>query len=87
MESNDYQSEQASNSSKLKAWFDAQQNEIEVTYLSSENSYQQSGWGSTPERWQFARKLILKAVNKSGTFLDLGCANGPIVGVFDAMGR
>jgi SAM-dependent methyltransferase len=76
MESNDYQNEQACNSSQLRAWFDAQQNETEVAYLSSKNSYQQSGWKSTPERWQFARKLILKAVNKSGTFLDLGCANG-----------
>lgn len=43
MKSNDHHSKQASNSSQLKAWVDAQQNETEVAYLSSKNSYQQSG--------------------------------------------
>jgi 2-polyprenyl-3-methyl-5-hydroxy-6-metoxy-1,4-benzoquinol methylase len=46
------------------------------SYLASDNPWRQSGWGSTPERWRLAREVILSAVERSGAFLDVGCANG-----------
>src|SRR6266436_5000040 len=45
-------------------------------YLASDDPWRQSGWGSTPERWRLAREVILSAVERSGTFVDIGCANG-----------
>lgn len=44
--------------------------------MTSYNAYRQSGWGSTPERWRLGREVILEAVPHSGSFLDIGCANG-----------
>jgi trans-aconitate methyltransferase len=61
---------------QLATWFDKKQQEIEATYLESDDPYRQSGWGSTPQRWQLGRELILEAVPHHGTFLDIGCANG-----------
>lgn len=60
----------------LANWFREKQQEIENWYLASSNPYQQSGWGSTPERWRCGREIILAAVNSNGTFLDIGCVNG-----------
>lgn len=57
-------------------WFKYQQQETEAAYLSSNDPYRQSGWGSTPQRWRLGREVILEAVERSGTFLDIGCANG-----------
>ena len=61
---------------QLAAWFDIQRQEIEASYLESDSPYRHSGWGSTPQRWRLGRELILEAVTNSGSFLDIGCANG-----------
>jgi SAM-dependent methyltransferase len=58
------------------AWFAAQRRQIAERYLAGDDPYRQSGWGSTPERWRLAREPILAAVTRSGSFLDVGCANG-----------
>ncbi|AFY88529.1 class I SAM-dependent methyltransferase [Chroococcidiopsis thermalis] len=60
----------------LASWFKEEQQKTENWYLASSNPYQQSGWGSTPARWRCVREVILTAVNKNGSFLDVGCANG-----------
>jgi 2-polyprenyl-3-methyl-5-hydroxy-6-metoxy-1,4-benzoquinol methylase len=60
----------------LPGWFDRRREAVERSYLVGDNSYRQSGWASTPERWLRARRVISKAVLRSGTFLDIGCANG-----------
>ncbi|MBW4700136.1 MAG: class I SAM-dependent methyltransferase [Aphanocapsa lilacina HA4352-LM1] len=60
----------------LPGWFDRHKEAIERSYLVGNDPYAQSGWASTPERWTRARRIILKAVPHSGTFLDVGCANG-----------
>lgn len=65
---------------QLAAWFDEKRQKIETSYLESDNPYQQSGWGSTPQRWRLGRELILEAVSHNGTFLDIGCANGLLLG-------
>ncbi|HYL60144.1 MAG TPA: class I SAM-dependent methyltransferase, partial [Candidatus Acidoferrales bacterium] len=61
---------------QLAAWFDSVRRELGTAYLKSDNPWKQSGWNSTPERWRVAREVILAAVNRSGAFLDVGCANG-----------
>jgi len=46
-------------------------------YLSDpENPYQQSGRSSGAERWQETRRLFVRAIHRSGDFMDVGCANG-----------
>lgn len=60
----------------LNDWFTAKREEIEESYLAFDDDYLGSGWGSTPERWERARRVILDAVSSGGSFLDVGCANG-----------
>ncbi|BAC91125.1 class I SAM-dependent methyltransferase [Gloeobacter violaceus] len=60
----------------LSSWFDRHKEAIERSYLVGDDPYLQSGWASTPERWLWARRVILKAVPHSGSFFDIGCANG-----------
>jgi SAM-dependent methyltransferase len=61
---------------EINEWFDSMRRDFKRWYLASDNPWRQSGWGSTPERWRLAREVILSAVERSGTFLDIGCANG-----------
>jgi 2-polyprenyl-3-methyl-5-hydroxy-6-metoxy-1,4-benzoquinol methylase len=61
---------------EIDQWFDSMRRDFKRWYLASDNPWRQSGWGSTPERWRLAREVILRAVEHSGTFLDIGCANG-----------
>ena len=61
---------------EIDKWFDSMRRDFKRWYLASDNPWRQSGWGSTPERWRLAREVILTAVEHSGTFLDIGCANG-----------
>ncbi len=61
---------------QIDEWFDSMRRDFKRWYLASDNPWRQSGWGSTPERWRLAREVILSAVERSGAFLDIGCANG-----------
>lgn len=49
---------------------------IEPSYLSSSDPHGGSGYTGTPEQWRVARSLIVELMPRSGTFLDVGCANG-----------
>jgi len=66
----------ARDDTQIDEWFDSIRRDFKRWYLDSDNPWRQSGWGSTPERWRLAREVILSAVERSGTFLDIGCANG-----------
>lgn len=61
---------------ELEVWFDNLKEEIEESYLGSNDDLKGSGWGGSLDRWRLAREVILKPVSGDGTFLDLGCANG-----------
>jgi SAM-dependent methyltransferase len=61
---------------EIGEWFDSMRRDFKRWYLASDDPWRQSGWGSTPERWRLAREVILSAVERSGSFLDIGCANG-----------
>jgi len=60
----------------LSAWFATLREEIEESYLQSSDDLRGSGWGGSPERWRLAREVILESIRGSGSFLDIGCANG-----------
>lgn len=49
---------------------------LEAAYLRADTVEGGSGVGGSPEHWRAHRETILDGVHKSGTFCDLGCANG-----------
>lgn len=67
-------------SGSLARWFDAEKTLLETAYIAAEQPWQQSGFGlHTPrdaEQWEAHRRVIADAVDRSGAFLDIGCANG-----------
>jgi len=48
----------------------------EEHYLVSDDPRRQSGFGGDEERWEAARRPIVQAIDRPGSFLDVGCANG-----------
>ncbi len=45
-------------------------------YLATDDPCAQSGFGGSPARWKAARHAIVEAIDREGTLLDVGCANG-----------
>jgi SAM-dependent methyltransferase len=58
-----------------------------LSYLSHSDPMLQSGFGGGPERWRQEREPILDAVNRSGAFIDIGCANGYLLQCLIDWGR
>lgn len=50
--------------------------DLEAAYLSAPDRPGGSGYAGGMRRWEQARRVILAAVDRSGDFLDVGCANG-----------
>ena len=50
--------------------------EITPAYLAGDNPRAQSGFRGDEDHWIQARGLIADAIDRAGTFLDVGCANG-----------
>jgi hypothetical protein len=50
--------------------------EITPAYLLEDNPRTQSGFNGDEDHWIQARGLIADAIDRAGTFLDVGCANG-----------
>ena len=50
--------------------------EDERQYLAAADARGQSGFRGDAARWERARRPMLEAVHRPGTFLDVGCANG-----------
>jgi hypothetical protein len=50
--------------------------EFERAYLRTDDPRAQSGFHGSAARWEAARKPIVEAIDRGGTFLDVGCANG-----------
>jgi SAM-dependent methyltransferase len=53
--------------------------EFEQAYLAGDDPRAQSGFRGSPERWEAARRAIVEAIDRPGTFLDVGCANGLLI--------
>jgi len=60
----------------LRNWFENLKNVLEESYLQHTEPWKQSGFSGPEERWIKCRKPIADCMTKSGTFLDVGCANG-----------
>src|SRR5262249_46774504 len=59
--------------------FSSELSTTENKYLSGIEPWQQSGFSGPAERWERLRKPIADCVIKSGTFFDIGCANGYLI--------
>jgi SAM-dependent methyltransferase len=64
------------NDVQLREWFSSFKQELEDAYLQHDESWKQSGFMGPEEYWIALRKPIADCIDKSGTFLDIGCANG-----------
>ena len=62
--------------SDLEQWFDRNRQVLETAYLARKEPWAQSGMSGPQERWTALRKPIAECMDKDGTFLDIGCANG-----------
>lgn len=49
---------------------------LEPAYLAGTTAQQGSGTSSDPARWRARREMIVDGIDRDGTFLDVGCANG-----------
>ena len=61
---------------ELQSWYAHYQQLIEQGYLSAPTPWQQSGKSGSYEDWVRLRIPLSEAITHSGTFLDIGCANG-----------
>jgi len=61
---------------EYKKWFDEMKGLLETAYVKTDTPWQQSGFSGPEERWVAVRKPVAHCMNQSGTFLDIGCANG-----------
>jgi hypothetical protein len=59
-----------------KGYFAAEQALHEQSYLAGTNPRQQSGFGRDERDWGRFRRAVTMAIDRDGTFLDVGCANG-----------
>ena len=68
------------NNEELRKWFDANKHVLETAYLAGTQPWQQSGVGlrtlRTAMDWEVLRRPITDCIISSGSFLDVGCANG-----------
>lgn len=60
----------------INKWFSEMSSKLEESYLAGDTPWQQSGFFGPEEIWIKCRKPIEKCIVSSGTFLDIGCANG-----------
>jgi SAM-dependent methyltransferase len=52
---------------------------LETSYLRDGTPRGGSGFGGTAEAWQAQRSHLCQAVDRDGSFLDVGCANGHLL--------
>jgi len=57
-------------------WHRRGQELIVPAYLAAETPWGQSGKTGTAEDWEWSRSLVADAVDRDGSFLDVGCASG-----------
>ena len=61
---------------QLPAWFAEVKQVLETAYLAAPTPWQQSGKSGSFETWTRLRLPNLEPVDRPGTYLDIGCANG-----------
>ena len=56
-------------------WHQAVEALVEPAYLAAETPWGQSGKSGTAEDWERSRSHVADAIDRDGSFLDVGCAN------------
>jgi SAM-dependent methyltransferase len=59
-----------------QAWFDAMSALVTPAYLAAQTPWAGSGKSGSAKDWDYSRSHIAHAIDRSGSFLDVGCANG-----------
>jgi SAM-dependent methyltransferase len=59
-----------------KDFFAQEQALHEAKYLAGTNPRQQSGFGRDARDWESFRRPVVAPIDRDGSFLDIGCANG-----------
>jgi hypothetical protein len=57
-------------------WFKGMAAIFDVAYPAGDNPRAQSGFGGNEARWEAGRRPIAEQIDRDGTFIDIGCANG-----------
>lgn len=57
-------------------WHAAMADLVVPAYLAARTPWEGSGKSGTSEDWEYARSLVADAIDRDGSFLDVGCANG-----------
>ncbi len=57
-------------------FFDRMRATLEPRYAEATTPWQQSGFSGPEARWAALRRPIADAIDRSGSFMDIGCANG-----------
>ena len=61
------------------AWYKAMQEIIIPKYIAADNPRAQSGHSGDAAAWERARSLVVEGIDRHGSFLDIGCANGHLM--------
>jgi SAM-dependent methyltransferase len=69
-----------------QSWHDAVAAIVVPAYLAGETPWEQSGKSGDLASWEQGRRPIMAAVDRDGTFLDVGCANGFLMESVQAWG-
>lgn len=56
--------------------FSAESAALEDAYLLGVDEIARSGFGAGAARWEAERRPLTEGINRDGSFLDVGCANG-----------
>jgi SAM-dependent methyltransferase len=59
-----------------EGWHEAVAAIVVPAYLGGETPWEQSGKSGDLASWERGRRPIMAAIDRDGTFLDIGCANG-----------
>jgi SAM-dependent methyltransferase len=60
----------------LKYWFDRLRDTLESAYIRESEPWRGSGMSGPEHRWILLRRPIADCIERDGSFLDIGCANG-----------
>ena len=61
------------------AWYRRVTDALAAAYLLEDDPRWQSGFDGDADLWRQAREPVLEAVDRDGTFLDVGCATGHLM--------
>lgn len=67
------------NIQEQQQWFLSLQHELEDAYLQHREPWKQSGFSGPEECWVVCRRPIADCIDRPGSFLDIGCANGYLI--------